>query len=169
MAVNWHKFAPLSLLRPLTRAPARTHHISSSSQSKLFQMNELGWIIRASFGNRYFCHGTTVTNWFCHQVGKCHSVPPLGLESHLVLHYSPRTLATAGLFWKIHSDTLKSSTGGRGRAWNRGGGWGLTALRPLNPPHCEYDPLSDFPIRSPAPASQQVIKFFQFTYFSNCC
>ena len=132
-------------------------------------MNELGWIIRASFGNRYFCHGATVTNWFCHQVGECHSIPPLGLESHLVLHYSPRTLATAGLFWKIHSDTLKSSTGGEGACLEQGEGGGLTALRPLNPPHCEYDPLSDFPIRSPAPASQQVIKFFQFTYFSNCC
>ena len=169
MAVNWHKFAPLSLLRPLTRAPARTHHISSSSQSKLFQMNELGWIIRASFGNRYFCHGTTVTNWFCHQVGECHSVPPPrpGIPPCFALF-----TANTGDRWAVLENPqrhIEIVDGGEGACLEQRRGGGLTALRPLNPPHCEYDPLSDFPIRSPAPASQQVIKFFQFTYFSNCC
>ena len=43
-------------------------------------------------------------------------------ESHIVLHYSPRTVVAAGLFWKIHGDTLKSPAGGRGRACRGGVG-----------------------------------------------
>ena len=53
--------------------------------------------------------------------------PPVVQESHIVLHYSPRTLVAAGLFWKIHGDTLKSPAGGGGRAWRGGAGGGLKA------------------------------------------
>ena len=155
-------------------------------------MNELGWIIRASFGNRYFCQQSPIGSAPCGSQGG-ETQPRVGEMQDdraitRVTLFSPCRpgiphcfalfTANTGGRWAVLENPrrhIEIAGGGEGaclEGWCGGvfgGVEGLTALRPLNPPHCEYDPLSDFPIRSPAPASQQVIKFFQFTYFSNCC